>query len=142
MTLHIITAGKNDKKRILNFYKQQHYSARFLGLDHTYFIKEGELIIACVIVSYITKNNPQGFLHALVVDKKYMGRKLASKLIHHCIRQHPILICFAGQSLTPLYLKNKFTKGNINTLSNELLLRFNVYFNKDKQLVIFSHILQ
>lgn len=139
--MEIIKANKSDKKSILRFYKAQQYSARFLGLDHCYIIKNNEKIIASVIVSYIDKSNPMGFLHALVVDKTFQHQGLASQLIKYTEKQHPTMVCFANESLTPLYLKSLFTKlpqaQYRKTLAEHLFVRFNRYQIKQPQLKVF-----
>lgn len=137
MTSTITKANKSDKKEILRFYKQQHYSARFLGFDQAYYIKKNEAIIACVITSKITEYNHQTFLHALVIDKDYFHQKLASRLLKYCVRQHPTLICFADISLAPLYLQNGFVPTSTKNLSEILQQRFNSYSFKNKQLQAF-----
>ena len=44
-------ARKSDKKSILRFYKKYNYSARFIGFDTCYVIKENHNIVASVIIS-------------------------------------------------------------------------------------------
>ena len=51
LNLYPILANKADKKSILRFYKDNHYSARFIGYDSCYLIKENDNIIASVIIS-------------------------------------------------------------------------------------------
>lgn len=140
--LSITTASKTDKKDILRFYKQQHYSARFLGFDHCYVIKSNQQIIASVIVSMITQNNNQAFLHALVVDTNYRHQHLASMLLQHCIRQHLELVCFAQLSLAPLYINNGFVQAKINSLTPELQQRYQRYLAKNSDLLPFYSLLK
>ncbi|QBG36720.1 GNAT family N-acetyltransferase [Litorilituus sediminis] len=138
----ILQATKADKKAILRFYKQQHYSARFIGLDHCYFIKHQNIIIACVIVSKLTQDNPQYLMHALFVDKEFRQQSLASQLIQHVTSKHSPLICFAKQALSKLYLINNMraicdTQAQ-SSLSTALQLRFNSYKNKEPSLTVFA----
>ncbi|XQW86397.1 GNAT family N-acetyltransferase [Thalassotalea piscium] len=134
--IHVAT--KSDKKKILAFYKKQRYSARFLGFDQSYFITKSDDIIACVIVSKINANNSQLFLHALVTDKQHTHQKLASRLLQHCADNYHSLICFADQSLTPLYANNNFTLVSSNDLCEELKHRFTIYQAKNKYLLPFA----
>lgn len=101
-------ASKADKKAVMRFYKQQHYSSRFMGFDDCYFISNSNTIIACVIFSKIKQENNVGLLHALVVDKAFQGHGLASLLLKHLQKQHKHVACFFAETLTPLYLKNAF----------------------------------
>lgn len=105
---NIEVATKSDKKAILRFYKEQHYSASFLGFDTTYLIKLANEIVATVIVSQLTQHNTDYFLHGLVVDERYQHRGLASKLISYCQQRHSPIICFSQPSYTKLYQKLRF----------------------------------
>lgn len=46
-----VLAKRSDKKSILRFYKENNYSARFIGFDSCYLIKAQDKIIASVIIS-------------------------------------------------------------------------------------------
>ncbi|WP_286235575.1 GNAT family N-acetyltransferase [Thalassotalea sediminis] len=99
-------AQKSDKKAIMRFYKNQHYSASFMGYDHCYLLKDNnDDIIASVIVSTLTERNTQALLHALVVKADHQGLGLAKTLLEHCIRQHATIVCFAAPNLKTLYTK-------------------------------------
>ena len=139
MTLMITKAEKSDKKEILRFYKQQHYSARFLGFDQAYFIKKNEAIIACVIVSNLSSNCHQALLHALVVDKAWRKQRIASKLLEHCTTLHEHIVCFADSSLSTFYKTNGFYQANIETIDKLLEVRYLSYQLKDSNLVIFKY---
>ena len=99
--MHIVRADKTDKKAIQGFYKQQHYSAGFIGYDRTYLIKQQQQIIASVILSRITVDNPHELLHALVVDKVFQHQGLASRLLRYVKQNHATFSCFANAKLAP-----------------------------------------
>ncbi|MBB6542495.1 GNAT family N-acetyltransferase [Thalassotalea piscium] len=139
MTTTVVKASNNDKKAILRFYKQQHYSAGFLGFDHTYYIQKNAQIIASVILSKIVESNPQMLLHALVVDKQYSRQKLATTLLQHCISQHPALVCFSTDALALLYFKNSFSLIPETQISQVLQQRYRIYHQKNNKLRCFIH---
>lgn len=120
-----ILANKADKKSILRFYKNNRYSASFIGDDNCYLIKENSKIIASVIISLtgnrpeilpirrdnnLTKSpvKPQYLLHALLVDLSRRKLSHAQILLKHSITHHQPLVCFAHITLRQLYLKNGF----------------------------------
>jgi len=139
----IHTALKSEKKDILRFYKSQRYPARFIGLDHCYTIKEKHSIIASVIVSFLSDENKQPFLHALVTNKQYHHQGIASQLLHHIQTQHPKVVCFADKSLRLFYLKNNMIEIEQDSvkqcLTEPLFLRFQSYQKKQQQLKLFIH---
>jgi len=135
----IIKAEKTDKKDIKRFYRQQNYSAGFLGLDHCYLVRFEQKIIASVIVSQITPENNQHLLHALVVDGQYRQKGLASTLLRHAIKLYQPLVCFAGADLATLYTQAGFKRAESNDLSQTLNLRFQAYRKKINDLMIFIH---
>ena len=123
-TPSLILAKKSDKKSVLRFYKNNQYSARFIGLDTCYIIKDNDNIIASVIISKmpsfsnLTQNLPvplsttsisQYFLHALLVSINYRGQGLAKSIIMHALALHQPLVCFAPEPLSPLYLTSGLT---------------------------------
>jgi hypothetical protein len=55
----IFLAEKSDKKIIKRFYKLQRYSASYIGLDHCFYICQGQNIIAAMIISQMNKSNDQ-----------------------------------------------------------------------------------
>ncbi len=126
---------------MLRFYRQQHYSARFIGYDKCYVIWHQQEIVASVIISNIHPDNPHALLHALVTNKAFYHQGLASKLIKHALEQTPSMICFANTSLSPFYLKNQFTIANqrqqTEVLNPYLLPRFNSYQKKQPHLQLF-----
>jgi len=134
-------ANKQDKKNILRFYKSQHYSARFIGHDHCYLILLNDKIIGSVIISQITADNHQHFLHALVIEVQYQKQKLASKLLKEVMLHHKKIVCFADVSFSPFYFANKFKKVPLikidNTLTEQLSARFTRYSKKSPSLKIF-----
>ncbi len=150
--LNITLANKSDKKDILRFYKANNYSARFIGFDHCYLIKNDHVIVASVIVSLgkakhsncaSALGNLQYFLHALVVDPTYQKQGLAARLLHYSLTHHRPLVCFADCSLSPLYLKQGFTAlsaGLIKkTLTIELFNRFQQYTKQNNKLTVFYY---
>lgn len=160
----VIVAKKADKKSILRFYKANHYSARFIGFDHCYFIKEDDNIIACVIISQgnnsrqvnpssenasnssyldLCQNKPAYFLHALLVAPNYRRRRYAEHLLAHAIMNHQPLVCFAQESLRSFYLNNGFSHIADNLLSlclpHDLYSRFQQYSKTKPELQAFVH---
>lgn len=133
----IKTAVKSDKKTIKLFYKQQHYSANFMGLDTVYFIKYEGDIIASVIVSLMKKNNSQYLLHALVVDKKYRNQGLATQLINYCDVNGQDIICFAISSIGKIYLNAGYHLGCSKQLNETNLLRYQQYQKSKPSLQVF-----
>jgi len=133
----IQTADKSDKKAIKLFYKQQHYSASFMGLDTVYFIKHENNIIASVIVSLLKKHNTQYFLHALVVDKKHRNHGLATELLNYCDIIGQDIICFAAKSLDGLYLRAGYNLACPKQLNETNLLRYHQYQKSKPSLQVF-----
>jgi N-acetylglutamate synthase-like GNAT family acetyltransferase len=129
MNTVIITASKSDKKSLMRFYKQQGYSASLLGYDDTYMIKYSGEIIGAVIISGLEENNPQLFLHALVIKQEFRQKKLASQLIQHVLLQHAnqSIICFADESLSYFYQINNFSQVTKHQLLEPLLKRYLSY---------------
>ncbi|AAZ25550.1 MULTISPECIES: GNAT family N-acetyltransferase [Colwellia] len=155
---------KTDKKAILRFYKDNHYSARFIGFDNCYLIKMGDNIIASVIISQgnksqqidtatevtstdifqdLSQDKPQYLLHALLVSPDYQKQGYAVQLLKHTITHHQPLICFAHTSLSKLYLENGFT-----LIADDLLCkflnpalynRFQLYLKHKPELKAFIH---
>jgi len=138
---HILLAKKTDKKSILRFYKSQHYSARFIGLDYCYLVKKDEKIIASVMVSQITTDNSQYFLHALVVDKNHQKQGIATKLVNHVNQTHQPVVCFAQPELSRFYHQCKMPELAIHLLTSQLnehlSLRFQQYQKKQSDLKVF-----
>ena len=126
MNTIITTASKSDKKSLMRFYKQQSYSASLLGYDNTYMMNYSGEIIGAVIISALKENNPQLFLHALVIKKEFRQKRLASELIQHALFQHVTqqIVCFAEESLTPFYHKNNFSQVTEHQLLEPLLKRY------------------
>lgn len=143
----IVKALKSDKKDILRFYKLQQYSARFIGQDHCYIIKDDNKVIASVLISAGQQGSKFWLLHALVVEKPMHGNKLASLLIQAVIKHNfhneglSKIICFADVKLQQLYLKNNFIKYNeihqIAKLPDEFQQRLARYQTKNKNLACY-----
>ncbi len=155
----VIVAKKNDKKSILRFYKDNHYPARFIGLDRCYLLKVDNNIIASVIISQGNKSQQLDpsiasnselnlqqskvpyFLHALLVTPKYQRLGYGEYLLKHVMMKHQPLICFAQESLSQLYLNNGFTNitGNVfnQCLPPDLINRFQRYSKKKPDLKAF-----
>ncbi|NQZ23015.1 MAG: GNAT family N-acetyltransferase [Colwellia sp.] len=139
MKISITTAIKSDKKSLMRFYKQQHYSAGLLGFDNIYIIKHEDVIIAAVILSALEKDNPQLFLHGLVVDNKFHHQGLASELLQYAqgIHSSQSIVCFANNDLCELYQKNGFELSNEKRLLTPLLLRYLQYKKTNNKLLVF-----
>jgi N-acetylglutamate synthase-like GNAT family acetyltransferase len=129
MNTIITTASKSDKKSLMRFYKQQSYSASLLGYDNTYMMNYSGEIIGAVIISALKENNPQLFLHALVIKKEFRQKRLASELIKHALFQHATqqIVCFADESLTHFYQLNNFCQITEHQLLEPLLRRYLSY---------------
>lgn len=160
----VIIAKKTDKKSILRFYKENHYSARFIGFDRCYLIKVDENIIASVIISQGNKlqqvdpstehdsnnsylnfppNKTPYLLHALLVAPSYRRLGYAEHLLSHAIINHQPLICFAQESLRELYLNNGFIHIEDNLFSQclpaDFYSRFQQYSKNKPELRAFVH---
>jgi len=157
-----VLSKKADKKAILRFYRDNHYSARFIGFDNCYFIKVDDKIVASVIISQgnrsqqietaseltstdtsqdLSQNEPQYLLHALLVAPDYQKLGYAQHLLKYALTHHQPLICFADASLISLYLKNGFTLIT-DDLLNKLLSpalynRFQLYSKNKPELKAF-----
>ncbi|KGJ99035.1 GNAT family N-acetyltransferase [Thalassotalea sp. ND16A] len=133
--MQIIQADKTNKKAIKRFYKNNHYSASFMGDDACYFITEDSAdntnIIAGVIISY-QQSTP--FLHALVVTKEYRGKGLSTLLLNHCQQQINLIYCFANNSLCRLYQQQGFASIAANQLPESLKVRLLNYQQKSPSL--------
>lgn len=144
-------AAKTDKKDIMRFYKTQRYAASYIGQDQCYFIKVNNEIIACVMVSTGQENGECWLLHALVVNKAYQGRGIASQLLQaiyaeKCEQkqaQYRQILCFAENSLSTFYYANQFANYNaehdIAQLPKEFKHRYISYCKKQKGLQCFLY---
>ena len=138
--MHHITYAiylKENKKLLKRFYKANHYSASFMGLDHTYVVSLNNTIIGCVILSYLDKTNTIAFLHALFISPIHRHKGYAHCLIEYACKHHEQIICFADSSLDQLYTKSKFIEGSIEKLPAVILKRFTTYLSKHKNLRIY-----
>lgn len=125
-----------NKKSVKQFYKSQHYSARFIGFDNCFiYHKDTPLIKGAVIVSKIEKIN---FLHALVVASNQQQKGIGSTLVMYCKRNFDNLICFADLNLKNFYLRLGFSIVNDEALNLSLLARWQSYQKKNPNLLIFS----
>lgn len=129
----IETADKSDKKAIQRFYKQQRYSARFLGDDVTYLVRDNQDIIASVIISF---KDSHPFLHALVVDNNHRGQGIAQSLLAKAAEQHPKLYCFCEEELVSFYQKQRFAVIEGSLLPDDLRQRYLAYRKKHKLIVL------
>ena len=122
-------APKSAKKSIQRFYKQQNYSASFIGYDNCYLVSNNDQIIACVIISRSTAENHQWLLHGLVVDKAYQNLGLGRAMLSYVTQQHYPLVCFAKKKLSLFYLRSAFeifeyqNDSIIDHENNEALIR-------------------
>lgn len=131
---------KPQKKSVLRFYKQHHYSARFIGHDTCFIITKNDEIIGACIISKVEQVN---FFHALVIDPKFQGRGLASKLINDSLNTFGSLLCFADIKHHQFYLKLGFSAVNNEQFQSEtsfqpLISRFKSYKRKQPLLKAFK----
>lgn len=133
-------ATKSDKKSLMRFYKQQSYSAGLLGLDNVYLLKDTSEIIGAVIISTLSKNSQQSFLHALVIERAFRQQTLASQLLTFAFtqHQHQEIFCFADETLNHFYLQNSFEKISEHQLPAPLLVRFLRVKKTKKNLLAFT----
>lgn len=146
--LKVIKATKDNKKEILRFYKSEHYSARFIGHDQSYFIKEHDTIIANVIFSGGIEAKNSVLLHGLIVAQTYRSQGIASLLLKESIIQTlanshiDTIICFAEISLKRFYLARQFTEFDITHSDkfalHSFLTRFLSYKKKQHNLCCFT----
>jgi len=134
-------AAKTDKKAVKRFFKQQKFSAKFIGLDNCYYIKSANDIVAAVIISQIKPNLNQLLLHGLVVDKEFRRQGSASRLLTYLKQKYQLLICFADKGLTSFYQNNGFHPIGISEINNELSGRYKQYHSKNNKLLIFKYAL-
>ena len=133
--MDILTAEKSDKKDIKRFYKNNHYSASFMGNDQCFMIKDDNAqIIAAVIVSVISD---KPFLHALVVNQNERGTGRATQLLEHCQSISPMIYCFADLSLNRLYIASNFKSIDQEQLPASLHSRFQRYKQQNNTLTAF-----
>ena len=139
MKFSITKAIKTDKKSLMRFYKQQHYSAGLLGFDNVYIIKHEDVIIAAVILSALEKDNLQLFLHGLVVDEKFRHQGLASQLLGYArgIHLSQSIVCFASNELSEFYQSNNFEPSNEKQLLAPILFRYLRYKKTNNRLLVF-----
>lgn len=113
-----------------------------MGYDTCYAAYIDEQMIGCVILSDIGKiedKNTQDplFLHALVVDKNFRNKGVASNLLSHVNSLHKSTICFASGELKQLYFSNEFTMRQSDELTEPFKSRYINYKNKQPDLFIF-----
>lgn len=159
-------AAKTDKKDIMRFYKTQRYAASYIGQDQCYFIKVNNEIIACVMVSAGQESGEFWLLHALVTEKAYRGKGLASILLRFIMAESKVelqqitpgntvdknesslptyskIICFADKVLQLLYISNKFINYNavedIAQLPHEFQQRLSRYREKHSNLCCYLY---
>jgi len=137
VTYTVVTAKKQDKKAIKRFYKQQKYSANFIGFDHCYFIKSSDTIIGSVIISFIESNNQQAFLHALVIDKQFQKQGLATQLVKNIECNYSSVTCFSNSNMASFYQKLGFQVTNSKTISPIIEKRFIQYRRTKPKLLRF-----
>tara|TARA_R110000787_G_scaffold269764_2_gene376650 strand:- start:291 stop:776 length:486 start_codon:yes stop_codon:yes gene_type:complete len=128
----IVKAKKSDKKDIMRFYKNQRYSASFIGQDQCYIVKRGDFIIASAIVSAGQGSDDCWLLHGLVTNKDQRGENIASLLLQTIFSEQNALkqaryqqiVCFADIALQPFYQKNHFISYNSSKNIAQLPLEF------------------
>ncbi|MFT5814597.1 MAG: N-acetylglutamate synthase-like GNAT family acetyltransferase [Psychroserpens sp.] len=146
---NVVKATKVDKKNIIRFYKNQQYSASYIGKDQCYIVKVNNIIIACAIISGGKKNDGFWLLHGLVIDKVQRGKSIASLILQTIITdkdeftylRYEQIICFADIGFQAFYQSNNFisynTSENTAQLPTEFKQRFNRYREKQKNLHCF-----
>ena len=144
ITNRLITlAEKSEKKSILRFYKSQQYSARFIGLDKCYLVKNDGNIIASVIISKIHPDNQQYFLHALVVDKHFRQQGIAHELLAKVMANYRPMVCFCQSSLRFFYQECGWQLVSLTQLDRQLTeyisIRFHRYQKNGAELEVFLH---
>ena len=152
-TYTVVKATKADKKDILRSYKNQRYSASYIGQDHCYIVKINNHIIASAIVSGGQISDNFWLLHALVTDRAEQGKSIASLILQTIINdenentkvRYEKIICFVDSELQQFYIKNHFskynTKGEISNLPVEFKQRLTRYREKQHNLhcYLYSH---
>ncbi len=129
---HIVKAEKSDKKDIKRFYKNQNYSASYIGQDKCYIVKIDNTIIAVAIISLGQEHGNYWLLHGLVTEKQHRGNKVASAIIDTIISeknqnieaQYNKIVSFADTELHAFYRANGFISFNSNKAINDLPLEF------------------
>ena len=141
--LNFSPATKSDKSAIKCFYKEQCYSARFIGHDFGYLLHQDQTIIGSALISTITAASTQALLHGLVVAKDYQQRGLGSQLLDFALGQYQLLgqcpktlIAFCQPELLSLYQKHGFLETDSNKLNHLLAPRFSSYQKKQPELLI------
>lgn len=148
--MFIVRAEKSDKKAIKRFYKQNRYSAGFMGDDVCFYITDEYLIeqkafneeaivniIACVIISY---QHDHPFLHGLLVAQTHKRKGHASSLLNHCKMHFKKIFCFVEPRLLPWYAKQKFVPKDVNQLPEQLKNKLSTYQQYTKELVALNYI--
>ncbi len=129
MTIYL--ADKTDKKAIKRFYKQQNYSASFMGDDSCFYHQKNQQIVAALIISF-QQTSP--FLHALVVAKGNQGQGLAKQLITHVQQQVSAISCFCQPQLISFYQQQGFVIIQAEQLPTSLQPLFNAYQQQQQNL--------
>lgn len=106
-----------------------------MGDDQCFYISQQDEIIACVIISF-TSTTP--FLHALVVNKTYQHKGLATQLVIHGQKLLPNICCFADINLSNFYQKLGFERVESNKITVNLQTRFYNYQRNNNKLAAFQ----
>ena len=129
--------NKDRKKDIKSFYKENSYSASFIGYDHAYILTLEDKIIGAVIISYQSENNRYALLHGLFIEPSFRNKGCANLLIKNVIREHKHIICFAERELECIYISNGFFEEKSDKLPSYLIKRYESYVKKSTRLSIF-----
>ena len=147
----VIKTTKADKKAIMRFYKEQRYPASYIGQDNGYIVKSNNAIIASAIVSAGQECGQFWLLHALVTDRSFRRKNIASSILQTIISEKNSLaqtsfekiICFADIELQAFYLSNQFISysiiSDITQLPLEFKRRFKRYQEKQRNLHCFLY---
>ena len=167
--LRIVIGNKLDRKSIKRFYKSLHYSFSYMGLDTVFLIKDlsknidkdakkeggnDDDIIASVVISKLSPENPQYLLHALIIAPSYRKQGLAKVLLHQvshfmddikkqvCVQHRNnasiSLVAFADKNLQVFYQKQGYIESTYEELLPSLSLRYRSYLKKQPNLNIFK----
>ncbi len=143
-------AEKSLKKDIKRFYKDNHSSFSFKGLDDTFLVFDENEITASAIVSQLSPSNTQLLLHGVLTKHSYRKQGLAQALLHFIERHYHLgckndnsytLHCFVLPALISFYQKRGFQVAHENTLNEELQPRFIAYKRLNPTLEVMTLVL-
>ena len=149
-TMNFERVNQSHKKLIKQFYKQEKYSASYMGLDHVFIAQVEQETVGAIIISQISKANNQYLLHGFVIKQCYRKAGIGKELHHYAIaslakdknynkkQNLNSIICFADECLSNFYIKLGYKSDTLENLNNTLTPRYNAYKKRQNQLTIFS----